>query len=300
VIWRAEGETWREAATFHRYAALRWVSRRLPTRTGRALAKLAGTAAYRLAPRARAVVAANQAQVLGRSPDDPLVQGSTREAFQLYARFWFDTFHIGTWDDEQVLAAVRFERLELLHEAIAAGDGVVIALTHSGAYDVAGRAVVAAGIPVVAVAEELEPPRLYELFREERAQGLGVDVIGLADPHVGRRLISALRGNQAVALLADRDLNGRGAVVEMFGRPIRLPVGPAMLAMQAGAPILIAETMNTPQGWTVRFVPFGPLPDTGDRRADVTASIERIASLFEHTISAAPADWHMFQPAWEA
>jgi len=37
---------------------------------------------------------------------------------------------------------------------------------------------------------------------------------------------------------------------------------------------------------------------TGDMRRDVTALTKVIAAGFERYISEAPADWHMFQPAW--
>ncbi|HYJ61394.1 MAG TPA: phosphatidylinositol mannoside acyltransferase [Actinomycetota bacterium] len=297
---RAPGETWGEAATYLRFALMRWLGRHLPTHTGRALAKLGGTIAYHLASGARAVVAANQAQVLGRPPEDPLVQGSVREAFQLYARFWFDVFHIGTWDDRRLLDAVNFEGLDVLHEAREAGAGVVITLPHSGNYDVAGRAVVASGIPVVAVAEQLKPDRLADMFHAERAEGLGLEIVPLrAEAHVGQRLATALAANKAIALLADRDLNGRGTKVDLFGRPHRFPIGPAMLAIQSGAPIVIAETYQTPTGWTVRMRRMHDVPRTGERRTDVTATIAALAGVFEETISAAPADWHMFQPCWE-
>lgn len=300
MIWRAPGETPAEAATFHAFATLRWVSRRTPTYTGRALAKLAGTIWYHLAPATRNVVARNQAQVLGRDPDDSLVQGSVREAFQLYARFWFDSFHTGGWTDRQVLDAVDLQGMDVLEDARAAGAGVVIALPHAGNYDVSGRAVVASGIPLVAVAEQLRPERLFRLFSEERTERLGVEVVPLAPgTQVGRALTGALAANKAVALMADRDLNGRGTKVDLFGRPHRFPVGPAMLALSSGAPIVIAEIFQTPTGWTVRFRPLGDVPRTGDRRADVTAILAKMAAMFEEAIASAPADWHIFQPAWE-
>jgi lauroyl/myristoyl acyltransferase len=37
---------------------------------------------------------------------------------------------------------------------------------------------------------------------------------------------------------------------------------------------------------------------TGDRRADATAITQAIAHAFERLISASPADWHVFEPAW--
>jgi lauroyl/myristoyl acyltransferase len=38
---------------------------------------------------------------------------------------------------------------------------------------------------------------------------------------------------------------------------------------------------------------------SGDRRADAAALTRRMGEEFERAIAAAPADWHMFQPAWE-
>ena len=38
---------------------------------------------------------------------------------------------------------------------------------------------------------------------------------------------------------------------------------------------------------------------TGVMRQDVIALTNVIAAGFERFIAAAPADWHMFQPAWE-
>ena len=72
------------------YRALARVARAVPEKTGRALARRAGRLSYRLSSSARSVVAANQSQVLGRPVDDPLVIASTREAFELYARYFVD------------------------------------------------------------------------------------------------------------------------------------------------------------------------------------------------------------------
>ena len=70
------------------YRSLARVARAMPEKTGTAVATRLGRLSYRLSSKARLVVAANQAQVLGRPVDDPLVVASTREAFELYARYW--------------------------------------------------------------------------------------------------------------------------------------------------------------------------------------------------------------------
>jgi KDO2-lipid IV(A) lauroyltransferase len=278
-------------------AACDRIARVLPTHTGRWVFASCGGLAYRLLPKVRAIVAGNQARVLGRPPGDPLVQASTRAAFRSYARYWFDTFHVTEWDDEQVRAAFAIEGFEHLRDPVQRGQGVIAVLPHLGNWDAAGRAMGAYGIPVVAVAEELRPQRLFELFVRTR-EGLHMRVVGHAGQSVGRDLQKALAAGEVVALVADRDLAGRGLEVEMFGALRRLPVGPAMLALSTGAPIVTADVYQTRDGWSITFRPLPESPRTGDRRTDVAAITEAIAAAFERAIAAAPEDWHLFQPAW--
>lgn len=291
---RAAGET----ATYLVYRFMSWLGQILPARSGRSSYEKAGRLFHRLAARARATVAANQAQVLGRPIEDTLVQASTREAFALYGRYWFDTFNVLGWTDEQVLDAFRFEGIEHVEKGLADGKGVVIALPHTGNWDVGGRAMGIRVAPVVAVAEHLKPDRLFELFLEHRRR-LRIDIVDLASDHVGRQLTQRLEQNRIVALVADRDLSGGGVEVEMFGRTRRMPAGPALLALSAGAPLISGPTYTTREGWVEVLTPVSIEP-TGRRKEDVIALTQALATAFERAIAAAPPDWHMFQPAWDA
>jgi KDO2-lipid IV(A) lauroyltransferase len=292
-----QAETRAERLTYLAFAGVRWAGLTLPTHTGRMLFRWAGTLAYHVAPKVRATVAANQAQVLGRPADDPMVLASTREAFRLYARYWFDAFHVIGWSDEQIHATFRFEGLEHMQAAIDRGGGAIAVLPHLGNWDAAGRAMVERGFTVVAVAERLRPERLFRLFVEQR-EALGMRVIGLSGDGVGKQVAAALAQNAVLALVADRDLTGRGVWVEMFGARRRIPAGPGLLAVSTGAPIVACSIYHTPEGWLCRMTPV-PVELTGDRRADVTTISQEISRSFERAISAAPADWHVFQPAWD-
>jgi lauroyl/myristoyl acyltransferase len=292
-----EEETRKDRAFVLGYRALERAARATPEKTGRAIATRVGTLAFRAAPGVRAVVAANQAQVLGRSADDPLVIASTREAFELYARYFVDSFHLPELDDDEVLARVRCDTADRLHRAFAEGKGGICVLPHLGNWDAAGRWMMAIGLPVLAVAEELKPRRLYDLFVAHR-RSIGMDIVGSFDPNVGRTLASALAANRMVALVADRDLTGRGIEVEMFGRTRRLPAGPALLSMTTGAPLMVTPTYTTPDGWRIEIGEPLSIERTGDRRADVRTLTTMVARAFEDAIAAAPSDWHMFQPGW--
>ena len=121
----------------------------------------------------------------------------------------------------------------------------------------------------------------------------------MGDPGVARTLAGKLADGYIVALVADRDLTGRGVEVTMFGRMRRLPAGPALLSITTGAPLIVTPVFQTQDGWRCVMTPPLTVDTTGDRRADVTALTQRMAEAFERAIASAPTDWHMFQPAWE-
>lgn len=294
----SERESLRERLSFRQVAVASWLGRVLPTRTGRTLFGAAGGLAYHVVPKVRAVVAANQARVLGRPVADPLVVASTKQAFRLYARYWFDAFHVLHWSDEQIHEAYVWDGFEHITEALEAGTGAIIVLPHMGNWDAAGRSMRERKLALVAVAEELRPRRLYDLFVAQR-EAVGAVIVSQSEDGVGRRLAGVLAENRVVALVADRDLGGRGIEVEMFGAPRRLPAGPALLSLTTGAPILTADLYQTPEGWRTVITPLDDVPRTGDRRIDAAAITAAIGRAFERAISAAPADWHLFQPGWE-
>ena len=293
-----ERDTVREWIAYLAYAGASRLARLLPTRLGRAIFRAGGTAAFHLAGRTRATVAANQAHVIGRPSDDPLVVASTREAFRRYARYWYDSFAIGAWSAEDVAAAFRWDGDQYLFDFHREGHGIIAVLPHLGNWDASARAMADRGLPMMAVAERLRPDRLFQLFVRQREE-YGIGVVGLGtNGGVGKALTTALADGKLIGLLADRNITGRGVEVEMFGGTRRMPAGPAMLALSTGAPIVVVGTYETSTGWRGVVWPLA-MPDlVGDRRTDARAITQAIAEAFERMISASPADWHVFEPAW--
>jgi KDO2-lipid IV(A) lauroyltransferase len=272
----------------------------LPEFVGRRLFDVAGLAAFHLASGARRVVADNLGRVLGRPLDSPVVRATTKDAFRSYARYWYDTFRIRVLSEEEFRSRVRFVGLENIERARGAGRGAVIALPHLGNWDVAGRYVVGSGMPVAAVAELLRPERTFRLFLDHR-RALGMDIVPLHDDRgVADELVRRIGENEVIALVADRDLKGRGVQVEMFGETRRMPAGPAMLSLFTGSPLLPAACYDLVDGWQVDIGEPLEIQRSGTMRADVTTLTRLLAKRFERSISAAPTQWHMFQPAWDS
>jgi lauroyl/myristoyl acyltransferase len=292
----ARGVTFKEWMAFRGYAAGAWLAQHLPERTGRWVFRRAAGLAYDLLPGVRQTVARNQSLVLGEPPSSPLVRIATREAFDLYARYWLDTFRLPVMGEDTFRKRLVFEHIEGIDEALGAGHGVIAALPHMGNWDAAGYGIAIRGNRIAAVAEELRPPRLLELFVEHRRK-LGMRIVPLVQgTGVTRQLTELLADNWVVALVADRAIGGRGVKVEMFGRTRTLPSGPAMLSLSTGAPLLVCPVYTTDDGWRCRIGAALEVERTTSLRADVTELTRLMAAEFERAIAARSVDWHMFQP----
>ncbi len=292
-------ETFKQRVAYWAYRGLERLAMSLPEPAGRRVFLWFAAIAHRVLAGVRATVAFNQARVLGLDPDSPLARASTREAFDLYARYWFDTFRLRVLSPADVTRRTQVEGLEHIDRALEAGSGCIAVLPHMGNWDVGGRWLAVNGYRIASVAEELKPRRLFELFLGHRRE-LGLRIVPLVGgTHVGQQLAGLLADNWIVALVADRDLTGRGIEVEMFGAARKLPAGPALLSLSTGAALLVCPTWTTENGWRIRVGAPIEVERTGVTREDVAALTRRMAAEFERAIAARPADWHMFQPAWE-
>ncbi|MFM8999733.1 MAG: phosphatidylinositol mannoside acyltransferase [Actinomycetota bacterium] len=296
---RDRRETPAETLTYWGYRAVQRLAGALPEPVGRALFIVGGRVAFRIAGERRRNVIANLARILGRDPQDALVRATAVEAFELYARYWFDAFRVPTLSPAEVDARMDGAGLDEIDRALERGRGCVVVLGHLGNPDVAASWAARQGYPITAVAERLRPERLFDLFRRQR-EGYGLTILGTGDPTLKQRLADHLRGNGVVALAADRDLSGRGIPIEMFGATRTLPTGPATLALANDAPLHFFAISTTDRGWRGRVGPALEIARSGDLRTDVRALTERLAREFERAIAANPADWHVLQPGWPA
>jgi lauroyl/myristoyl acyltransferase len=258
-----------------------------------------GLAARRGGQRVRQL-RANLRVVTGGQLDDEALDALTRQAVRSYARYWQEAFRLPTLDPARLVAASTMPGREHLEAARDAGRGIVLALPHSGNWDVAGVWLVDfLGGPFLTVAERLRPESLYRRFLEFR-EGLGMQVVPLTGGHRPSSVVLRdwLTGGGATCLLVDRDLTNGGVPVRLFGRPTTMPGGPALLAAQTGAALLPAVCQFDGDGW--RFVVHPPVPVDGPGRLRdrVTGAMQQVADAFAETIVEQPEDWHVLGRIW--
>lgn len=238
----------------------------------------------------------NLARVLGVPPAE-VPDDLMRQSMRSYARYWREAFRLPSMDLVETARSLDdlIEGREHVEKALGEGRGAVVALPHSGNWDMAGVWCAQEWGGFATVAERLKPESLYQRFVEYR-EGLGFEIFPLSGgeqpPFV--ELSRRLHENKVVCLLGERDLASKGVPVTFFGEQTRMPAGPAKLAIETGAALLPTHCWFTDGGWGFRV---GPALDT---EGGVSATTQRLADRFQANIAEHPADWHMLQPLWRS
>jgi lauroyl/myristoyl acyltransferase len=275
-----------------------FLARILPFPLTSRLAWATGTALAHLQRERRAMVGRHVRRALGPDAPAAAVDRAVDGAFASYAAYWLESFRLPSLSAEEVAAGFEHDGFQHLIDGLALGRGVILALPHLGGWEWAGRWMGDQGHHLTVVVEPLQPPELFEWFAGLRAS-LGMTVVPLG-PAAGSAVLRALRANEVVCLLSDRDLAGGGIPVTFFGEETLLPAGPALLARRTGAVILPTAVYFTDRRDGHLGVVGPPLvvSRSGDRRQDDARLTQALAGELEALIRRAPEQWHLFQPNW--
>ena len=286
------------AATYGGYRMAALAARGLPGFAAQQLAPAIGLGASFASPDRRAMITRH----LRRA--DPTLGGvrlrrSVQEAFDSYTRYWLESFRLPHLSARAVARGMNIDGYHHVTDALDQGNGVILALPHLGGWEWAGRRMVDLGHGLTVVVEEIDPPELFEWFTDLR-RDLGMNVVPLG-PSAGKEVLAALKRNDIVCLLCDRDIQRTGVEVEFFGERTTVPAGPATLALRTGAPLLptaVYFTDRTDGHLGVVRPPVSLARSDEGMRADASRVSQDLVVELEHLIRRAPQQWHLFQPNW--
>ncbi len=219
----------------------------------------------------------------------PVSDDLARAAIRSYLRAFHEVLALPHLSRARVVGQVKVHD-EARLRAEFARRGVVVALPHSGNWDLAGAWACGTGLPVTTVAERLSDAE-YAAFVRFREQ-LGMEVLSHRDPDSLDRLVEAVGRGRVICLIADRDLSQAGVPVGWRGVSITMPVGPALVARRSGAALIPAVCRYVgPE----MHISLGPVIESEPGRAGLTAMTQQVADFFAAEIARQPADWHMLQ-----
>jgi KDO2-lipid IV(A) lauroyltransferase len=292
-------------------AGVSWLACRLPEGVTVRVAELAAAAWYRATPGRAAQARRNLRRVClhlvatGRADerttaaaaDAGALEDLVRSAYRHAARYYLEVLRIPAFTPTTLDRRVVIETPDVVEEAFAADRPVVFVGLHLGSVELPGLYLARrTGRPTAAPMETIGDPALQDWFERTRAR-VGVRIVSLRAAR--RELLAALRRGETVGMIADRDVSGGGLSVSLFGAEAPVPVGPALLAIETGAPIYVAALRRAEQGrYRGRLIAIR-VDDAGSRRERVTAIVTATAKAFEDLIADAPDQWWaVFFPIW--
>lgn len=290
--------------------ALAWIVGRLPEGPLIRLADLAGAAWYRLAPARAAQARRNLRRVAtalaageGAPPhiraaatDPRALDRLVRAAFRHNARYYLEVARIPTLRSRDLDERLLVETPDVVADAFGGGGAIIFVGLHFGAIELPARFLAARAGAAVAPMETLDDPALQAWFVRTRGAA-GVRIVGLREAR--RELLTALREGIPVGLVGDRDLTGGGVSVTLFGASATLPLGPAMLAVESGAPLYVTGVRRSGNGRYRGRLEAIEVPTEGTRRERVIATTGALARAFERIVADAPEQWWaVFFPIW--
>jgi len=275
-----------------------WVGRYTPRRVGYGLARAAAGLIARRKPQVYWTVRANLRQILGSEANDETLHRMTRTVFFHAGQTYYDFFHAIDLPREMLREAVKLpdDLVAFIRAENERGQGVLILGTHMSNFDLLSLSIGARGLPIQMLS--LANPRAgFHLLNYLRAKA-GFEVTPIS-PQSLRAAIRRLKSGGIVMTGIDRPIPEDRVLVEFFGRPAYLPVGPVRLALMTDALVVMGSCYFEPgKGYALEVVEPFRMSRTGNRRQDILTNVRRLAEVLEGFVHARPDQWMMFHPFW--
>ena len=188
---------------------------------------------------------------------------------------------------------------ETLIELAAKGGPVIFVSGHIGNWEMLPPAAAAYGMPVSGMYRAAANPLIDEMIGALRRQAIGADVPMFPKGATGARgaLAHLARGGY-LAMLADQKMND-GIEARFFGLPAMTASALAALALRFRCPVVPAHVERIgPARFRLICEPPLPLPDSGDRQADIRQLTQQVNDALERWIRERPESWLWLHRRW--
>jgi lauroyl/myristoyl acyltransferase len=236
----------------------------------------------------------------GAAPSAQTVARGVQQLFEHHLRFYIESARAPRHARAIIATRVALEDELAVAAAFTPSAGSAIFLAaHFGAIELPGSILAdRTGRTPIAPMEEIANPVLQAWMLRVRGAGLGLRII----PAKGAAQVmsSELEAGGIVGMVADRNIVGAGVPVSLFGFSARLPISPALLAVESGARLYVAAVVREPRGRYTGYLREVQIPEDGDRMARTRVALAGISRAFEELILKAPEQWWtLFYPIWD-
>jgi KDO2-lipid IV(A) lauroyltransferase len=236
----------------------------------------------------------------GAAPSAKAVERGVAGLFEHHVRFYIESARAPRHARRIIAARVKLEDERAVDAAFTPTAGATIFLgAHFGAIELPGSILAdRSGRTPVAPMEEIANPVLQAWMLRVRGAGLGLRIISAKG--AAQVMSDELASGGIVGMVGDRNILGAGVPVKLFGYSARLPISPALLAVESGARLYVAAVIREARGAYTGYIREVRVPEDGDRMARTRVTLTGIATAFEELIVKAPEQWWtLFYPIWD-
>ncbi len=250
---------------------------------------------YLLLAGPRRAVRSNLRIVTGRTDVERLVFST----FSNFSRNWCDVMLMMRLKGKKLQDMIGRRSSSLpLDQALAAGSGAILVSPHLGNWELGGLGLADLGY-TINVLTFREPDEKVNDLREAVRGDRGIRFI-YVDRHDTSPLaiieaVNALRRNEVLALLGERDGSCHTFRMDFFGIPADIPAGAAYLALASGAPVIpVFVPLENGRYSTLMDEAIYFKGGRGQNSAAIRSGMERLLAVFERAVRQYPDQWYNF------
>ncbi len=241
----------------------------------------------------------NMRVILGEN--NPNVEKYPRQIYANFAKYLVDFFRTEKIDKAFIDKFVKIEKIHYMDEALKKGKGAIGLTAHIGNWELCAQVMGIMGYKMNAIALVHTDKRVNEFFTNQRKKkGVTVIPVGVAV----RKCFAALKRNEIVGILGDRDFSGEnGIVIDFLGKFMLIPRGPAILSLRTGAAIVPAFVIRDEKDDRyLKYIFEKPIyPKTsGNEEQDIKDITLGYSRVIEEYIRKYPQQWFIFHEFWKA
>lgn len=260
-----------------------------------------GAALYVTASRRyRKRIAKNLKTAFGPSSYPPeKVKAFTRELADHLGLGIAEMFFSATRRREDLLKKIRIQGAKHLEDALALGKGVVAVSAHIGNFTLISMKMVAEGYPFIMLVKESKYEMVARVLRTLQMKQGGRFIYMRPWREALLKILASLRRNEIICLIADEKKRRTGVDVDFFGRPAATALGPAVISLRTGSPVVPVFIVRQGDGTHIIYIePPLEYRRTGDHREDERTLTAAYTKVIERYVKAYPEQWSWINNRW--
>lgn len=216
-----------------------------------------------------------------------------QKTFEHFGRVMADFLRSPKRTDEEVLASAEASNFHYYEQANAVGKGVLAITGHMGNWERLAHWYQAHGYTMSVVARDADDEGLQEKVARIRG-GRGLTLLSRGDS--AKEILLRIRNKETIGILPDQ--NSNEAFVPFFGKPCGTVLGPAVLHLRTGAPLVPGFCVRVGPG-KYKVEVFEPM-QYSRRESSPEQIMADLNAVIERVIRQYPDQWLWLHDRWKS